>query len=146
MKKMLLSLVLCYYTTAMAQKIGVQDLSDHQELNYTFAFLEPHKVIFEKLYNQFLNLSIYPFNDWLATPENFSPTDGEDVLKSYIISVRTADLYSPLNKGKLFKIVGLYDPKILEIKETKYPYFTVTIEYGAYDQRQEKVFTLKGED
>jgi len=50
-----------------------------------------------------LFISIYPINDWLSTPNNFSPTDGEDVLNSYFISVKTADSYTNTNDSKLLK-------------------------------------------
>ena len=36
------------------------------------------------------------------------------------------------------------DPKVLEVKETKYPSFNIKIEYGPYNKREVKNFELKG--
>ena len=138
---MLLSLVLCYYAPTMAQEIRVLDLSDRTEMNYYFARIEHNTTNSKWLYNGGLNINIFLMIDDRATPIEFL----EDFVSSYIISVTPdGDYYS---WSKLFKIEGLYNPKILEIKEKEYaPYFTITIEYGDYNQREEKVFTLKGED
>jgi len=142
MKKPLLIISLLLCLSCIAQK--VKEISNNEEMNYTFAFLEPKKVIQKEFYNQFLFVSIYKINDWLSTPSDFSPTDGEDVLDSYFISTKTADSYSSVKDSKLFKIKNLYNSKIVEVKESKYPSFTIKIEYGVVGERKIEIFKFKG--
>ena len=142
MKKILLSLIFCYCAPAMAQEIGVLDLSDRTEMNYYFARVLDSTPNSKWIYKNALKVKIFEISDSKATPENLF--EGCEQLSSYLVSVvPDGDYYS---WSKLYKIEGFIIPKILEIKETKYPHFTVTIEYGAYAQREEKVFTLKGKD
>tara|TARA_R110002033_G_scaffold160943_3_gene197406 strand:+ start:687 stop:992 length:306 start_codon:yes stop_codon:yes gene_type:complete len=100
----------------------------------------------KELYNQNLYVTLFQLYDPHDTPVDFSPTDGYDILESYIISVRSSDLYSNKIDSKLYKISGLYVPKILEIKETKYPNFSIEIEYGFSDKRKTEVFKFEGVD
>lgn len=146
MKKISLIIILLLCINCKGQQPLIEDLSNNSELNYIFSFLEPQKVIYKEFYNQFLFIRIYPIDDWLSTPNNFSPTDGEDVLGSYFISVKTADSYSNINKGKLFKIEGMYNSKILEVKESKYPFFTIKVEYETEGKKRIKIYKFKGFD
>ena len=127
----------------MAQEIRVLDLSDRTEMNYYFARVLDSTFNSKWIYNYALEVKIFEISDSKATPENlFEGYDG--LLASYLVSVYPDDNY--YNWSKLYKIEGCMNSKILEIKETEYPYFTITIEYGVNGQREEKVFTLKGED
>ena len=145
MKNLIILIILSTISfSCQGQKIKEIDLSSNTEMNYVFAFLEPKKVIQKELYNHFLFISIYPINDWLSTPNNFSPTDGEDVLNSYFISVKTADSYTNTNDSKLFKITGFYDAKILEVQEEKYPNFMIKFQYGLIGEKKIKIFKFKG--
>lgn len=117
------------------------DLSGHSEMNYIFARIYDIKPISMELYGGGLFISVFQISDSKATPENFF--EGYDSsLSSYIISVKEdGDYYTG---SKLYKIEGLEAPKVLEIKETKYPKFTIKIEHGAYTKRKTDAFEFEG--
>ena len=78
--------------------------------------------------------------DSKVTPENFS--EGDEFLQSYMISVTPdGDYYT---NSKLYKIEGLCNPKILEIKETTFPKFLIKVEHGLFNDRKTKLFELEG--
>lgn len=131
-------------TNCKAQKPLLEDLSGEHLMNYTFAFIDKNKISTHELFNQNIYVTFYQVLDPHGTPEDFSPTDGYDVLESYIISIRSSDLYSKNIDSKLYKMKGLYTPKILEIKETKYPNFYIKIEHGIQNKRKIETYELEG--
>jgi len=63
-------------------------------------------------------------------------------LSSYFISVTTdGDYYSG---SKSFKIEGVYNPKIIEIKESSFPKFSVKIEHGPAKKRKTVLIEFEG--
>lgn len=146
MKKILLIITLGLFINCNAQKPLLKDLSRENLMNYTFAFIDTNKITKHELYNQSTYVTLYQVLDPHGTPENFSPTDGYDILESYIISVRSSDLYSKKIDSKLYKLKGLYSPKILEIKETKYPNFSIKLEHGFVNKRKIELFEFDGID
>jgi hypothetical protein len=138
MKKIILFLLVLFVTSSKAQI--VKDLSGNKKMNYIFARTSKD-VIEKELYNRGLFITIFKLSDSKATPDKYM----EGFLSSYIISVTPdGDYYYP--GSKLYKIEGFYNPKILEIKENKYPNFTIKIEYGSVGERKVKLFKFKGID
>lgn len=130
-------LFIFFFVNCKAQKI--KDLSSNQEMNYIFARIYT-KSITKELYDGILFVTIYEISDSNATPEDFS--EGEEFLYSYLISViPDGDYYS---YSKLYKVEGLINPKILEIKETIFPMFSIKIEHGDYKNRKIEVFEFEG--
>lgn len=127
-----------------AQQPLIEDLSNESKMNYTFALLDTKKTVTAELYNQILYVTIYQIYDPQATPDNFSPTDGDDVLESYIISVKSSDTYSSSSDSKLYKLKGLYNPKVIEVAEMNFPKFSIKIEYGRFENRKIEVFEFEG--
>jgi len=108
-------------------------------MNYVFARIYT-KSKTKELYNKGLFVTIYKMSDSKATPKERI----EDFLSSYIISVRPdGDYYS---YSKLYKIEGLIIPKIIEIKETVAPNFSIKIEHGSYrdNKRKMEIFEFEG--
>ena len=141
MKKTLLIFMIGFCFNCSAQRPVLEDLSSKSDLNYTLALIRTGKTIRKELYNGGLIVTIYQISDPKATPVSFSQ-DGEGFLDSYIISSISDDEYYATSK--LYKIKGVYNPKILEIKEMVYPKFLIKIEYGAFKKRQIKVFEFEG--
>ncbi len=102
-----------------AQK--VINYSQEEEINYIFSNLET-KIKNYFLFNKTINVRIYTMLDWKLKSKNI-----EDYQSSLFISI-TEDGETPLSK--LYKIEGLYAPKVLTIKELNYPEFEIEIEYG----------------
>jgi len=140
MKTTLVSLFILLYTGSVAQE-QIKDLSTEISSNYLLANIyETNKLSYEEIYKGAFFLRIYKMTDYYATPKNyFEGTD--EVVSSVLISVvPDGDYYTT---SKLYKIEMLYNPKIIEIKETIYPEFVITIESGSYSKRSVQKYTLK---
>ena len=142
MNKQLSTLIIFYFFTlnsCKSQEILVKDLSNEADMNYIFARINPTQTRSTILYNYGLFVNIYKFSDSKITLEK----EMEDFLSSYLVSVTPdGDYYS---YSKLYKIEGLYNPKIIEVKETEgLDKFKIKIEFGAYNNRQIQNFELEG--
>ncbi len=144
MKKILLTLGLLFCFSCKAQIPLVENLSSEKNMNYTFALIDLKSIVTKELYDEALYITVYKIYDPIATPKDFNPTDGHDVLDSYIISLKSSDTYINSNDSRLFKIKGVYNSKILEIKEISYPKFSIKIEYGVFNKRKVKSFEFTG--
>ena len=124
-----------------AQKVVVKDISNNVDMNYLFARLDSKDIFNQELWNGGQYVKVFKISDSKATPENyFEGTD--EVLTSLIIStVPDGDYYT---NSKLYKIEGLCNPTILEIKEEEQFRFSIKIEYGAFNKREVEVFELVG--
>ena len=139
MRKLLFILILTV-TACQSQNGKVIELSDNSEMNYIFARISLRKPIFKELYNRGLFATIFQISDSRITPEDFS--EGHEFLSSYIVSMSPdGDYYT---NSRLYKIEGLANPKIIEIKETTYPKFIIKIEHGVYDKRKIETFEFEG--
>lgn len=137
MKKVIftISLFLSFWSCS-AQVPVLKNMESNSEMNYIFARINPAHILQRELFNGGLYITVYSISDSNATPKN----NMEDFLTSYIISVvPDGDYYS---QSKLYKIEGLYNPKILQIKESKAPDFIIKIEYGAKEKMNTKIFEL----
>ena len=142
MKRQLSVFILLYFFTlnsCKSQEILVKDLANEVDMNYIFARINPTQISSTSLYNDGLFVNIYKLSDSKITPEKFM----EDFLSSYLVSViPDGDYYS---YSKLYKIEGLYNPKIIEVKETQGLFnFIIKIEFGIYNNRQIQNFELEG--
>jgi len=141
MKKVIFILILCLtFWSCSSQEILVKNLDDNSEMNYIFSRINPTTIYKDELYKGGLYITIYEMSDSKATPKERI----EDFLSSYIISVRPdSDYYS---YSKLYKIEGLIIPKIIEIKETVAPNFSIKIEHGSYrdNKRKMEIFEFEG--
>jgi hypothetical protein len=142
MKRQLSVFILLYFFTlnsCKSQEILVKDLANEVDMNYIFARINPTQISSTSLYNNGLFVNIYKLSDSKITPEKFK----EDFLSSYLVSViPDGDYYS---YSKLYKIEGLYNPKIIEVKETQGLFnFIIKIEFGIYNNRQIQNFELEG--
>jgi len=140
-KVTLIFLLILVSVSCKGQEIKIIDLSEESEMNYIFARISNSKAISKWLYKYSLGISIFELSDSKATPEElFEGYDG--LVTSYIISIYPDDNY--YNWSKLYKIQGLVNPEILEIKETEYPNFIVKIEHGFFDRRIINDFKIIG--
>ena len=132
----LLSTISCQ---AQRREVKVIEFNkQYDDMKYIFARISPSKSILKELYNGGLFARIFQLSDSKVTPTEYM----EDFLSSYIISVtEDGDYYT---ESKLYKIEGMYDPKVLEVKETNYPSFIIKIEYGPNNKKEVKNFELKG--
>ena len=140
MKKITAILLFLVFISCKAQLPKVKNLSNNQQLNYIFANIFPKEIMRKELYRGGLFVTIFQISDSKATPKDYFE-DGHEILYSLIISVAPDGEYTD---SRLYKIEGLYNPKIEEIKETKYPKFSVKIEYGPYDKRKIELFEFEG--
>ena len=142
MKKVMTILLFLAFISCNAQLPKVKNLSNDQQLSYIFANIFPKEIIKKELYNQGLYVTIYKMSDSKATPKNYFG-DGHEVLYSLIVSVAPDGEYS---NSALYKIEGLIIPKVLEIKETTAPNFSVKIEHGSYrdNKRKIEIFEFEG--
>lgn len=141
MKKVIAFLFVFFALICNAQNdIKVTALTPNTELNYIISNL----LVCEKkasLYNGAFYVDLFLMSDSKATPSEFSPESCE-ILYSFLVSIKPdGDYYS---WSKLYKIEGMYDPKIVEIIEIKYPSFYVKIEHGAFDDRNVELFEFSG--
>ena len=142
-KQLLVFILLCSYTlnSCISQEIVVKDLADEVNMNYLFSRINPTQISSTSLYNNGLYVTIYKLSDSKITPEKFM----EDFLSSYLVSViPDGDYYS---YSKLYKIEGLYNPKVIEVKETQGLFkFIIKIEFGIYNNRNRQIqdFELEG--
>ncbi len=122
-----------------AQKNELYEFSNNAEMNYIFSRISKDKPLMKVLYDGGLFITIFKISDSKATPSKYL----EDFVSSYIISVTPdGDYYS---WSKLYKLEGLYNSKILEIKETNYPYFMIKVEHGVLGKEIVEIFKLQGE-
>ncbi|MBN4047103.1 hypothetical protein JYU05_01000 [bacterium AH-315-P13] len=143
MKKVIALFVFSFFLlSCSSQEILVRNLDYNSEMNYIFSRINPTTIYKEGLYNGGVFVTVYKMSDSKTTPEDYS--EGHEFLSSLIISVTPdGDYYS---YSKLYKIEGLIIPKVLEIKETTAPNFSVKIEHGSYrdNKRKTKTFNFKG--
>jgi len=142
MKKLVLILTLLTIN-CNSQELKVIELveEEYSEMKYIFARIVPEFTVQKELYKGGLFLTIFLISDSKATPEKIFPGT-EEFLDSYFVSItEDGDYYSG---SKLYKIEGLINPKILEIKETNYPKFYIKIEHGFNKNKRIKLFEFKG--
>lgn len=144
MKYIIISFALIVFLSCKAQEPLLLDISDNGTMNYTFAFVSKEGIQIKTLYNETLYIKIFKVLDPHATPDDFSPTDGQDILESYFISVKSSDLYSKNIDSNLYKLEGFYRPKILRIIEIDYPKFKIEVEHFENMRRKVDVFKFKG--
>lgn len=127
------------FLNCKAQSIIVKDVSNNQNLNYILSNLELEKTFKSELWNEAIYLKAYTITDSKATSKDFSE-GSDEILSSLLISLTPdRDYYTNSN---LYKIEGIYNPKILEITELNYPEFSIKIEYGNYNERITEVINL----
>ncbi len=142
MKKTVFILVILFSISCASQKQIVKDLSSSSDSNYILANIYKTLYNSHSLYKNSFYLRAYLMSDSKSTPENYSEGTDE-VASSILISVKPdGDYYTT---SKLYKIEMLYNPKIIEIKETGYPEFIVAIESGSPSNRSTQRHTLKAE-
>jgi hypothetical protein len=140
MKKFILLLILANIS-CKGQEAKKIDLSNKSEMNYIFARISNSKPTSKWIYNYGLHINIFKLSDSKATKKSlFEGYDG--IVASYMISIAPDGNY--YTWSKLYKIEALVNPKILEIKETKYPNFILKIEEGFYDNRKVRKFKIVG--
>ena len=140
MKKITAILLFLVFISCKAQLPKVKNLSNNQQLNYIFANIFPKEIMRKELYRGGLFVTIFQISDSKGTPKDYFE-DGHEILYSLIISVEPDGAYTD---SRLYKIEGLYNHKIEEIKETKYPKFSIKIEHGFYDKRKIELFEFEG--
>ncbi len=141
MKKNIFILFILFQIGCFGQKPIIKDLSKETLSNYFLANIyETNKLSFEEIYKGAFFLRIYKMTDPKATPENYSEGTHE-VVSSILISVVPDDV--DYTTSKLYKIEMLSNPKIVEIKETTYPEFVVSIESGIKTKRSVQHYTFK---
>ncbi|PWK20941.1 hypothetical protein [Xanthomarina spongicola] len=140
-KTITILLLMLFCLSCKAQKVVVKDISNNVDMNYLFARLDSKDIFNQELWNGGQYVKVFKISDSKATPEKyFEGTD--EVLTSLIIStVPDGDYYT---NSKLYKIEGLCNPTILEIKEEEQFRFSIKIEYGAFNEREVEVFELVG--
>lgn len=132
--------IMCGINSCKAQKLNTKELSSNFDMNYVLARIFPNSLVSKQLYKDSQFLTIFKISDSKITPENYS--EGDEFLISYFISVAPdGDSYT---NSKLYKIEGLINPKITEIKETTFPNFSIKIEHGSYDKRKVENLNFKG--
>ncbi|WP_299834911.1 hypothetical protein [uncultured Tenacibaculum sp.] len=119
------------------------DLSSSEvKMNYIFSRMYKEKPLHKDLFNKKLFLAVYKFSDSKISKGN-AISETHEFLDSFLISISPdGDGYSA---SKLYKIEGVYNPKIIEIKEGKYPLFTITVAHGTAGNRKTESFQFKGE-
>ncbi len=138
MRALYFTLSLLSFLSCSSQKALVKNLDFDSEMNYIFSRINTSTVLKEELYNGGLYVKVFQISDSKATPKKYL----EDFLSSFIISVTPdGDYYS---YSKLYKIEGIYNPKILEIKETNAPKFSIKIEYGPAKNRKIELLNFDG--
>ncbi|SFT43541.1 hypothetical protein SAMN04489724_0743 [Algoriphagus locisalis] len=132
-KVILFALSSLFLIDCNAQSNAVQDLSDEKSLSYVLATIEEVVYSNHELYNRSFFVNVYIMSDSKATPEGyFEGYDG--VLSSVLVSIAPdGDYYTA---SQLYKIEGILNPKILEMKETSYPEFVLSIEHGEATSRK----------
>lgn len=132
-----------FFINCKAQNLDVINISSKSDINYMLANIRVDNIVEKELWEGDQFVKIFRMKDSKATPEDyFEGYDG--VLESLIISsMPDGDYYT---NSKLYKIEGLCSPKILEIKETNYPKFSIKIEHGFLDKRKIETFILEGVD
>ena len=140
--KTLFVVIFCCFGLRLEAQKNVHELSDSEsQMNYVFSRIYNEKPIFKSLFNSSLYISIFRYSDSKINNESLN-SETEEFYDSYLISISPdGDYYT---KSKLFKIKKLFNPKILEIKEEKYPNFKVKIESGLSNHRKVTSYQLKG--
>lgn len=124
-----LLLLFVVITSCNAQKVN-KISSDNEK--YILANIYKINYSFYNLYNSSFFVNVYAMFDSKATlQEDFEGTD--EVLSSILISIMPdGDYYTT---SKLYKIERLLQPKVLEINETTFPKFKITVEHGKSGDR-----------
>jgi len=132
---------LFFFIRCTSQNIKIKDYTNTAEMSYFFARINPTNIITKELYDRGLYIKVFEISDSKATPENsFDETD--EFLSSYIISiVPDGDYYT---SSKLYKLEGLLNPKIIEIRKEIYPNFLIIIESGTFKTKKIETFKFNG--
>ena len=141
MKKITTILLFLAFLSCKAQYAPkLIDLSQNYEVNYILANIW-QEATHKELYNGGLYVKTFVMGDSKATPEGLF--EGYDaIISSLLISVvPDGDYYT---SSKLYKIERLIRPKVLEIKETTYPKFSIKIEHGSAKKRKIELFEFEG--
>ncbi|WP_299673062.1 hypothetical protein [uncultured Tenacibaculum sp.] len=111
-------------------------------MNYIFSSMYSTQPLHKELFNNSLFLSVYKFSDSkLSKGKMISESD--EFMSSYMVSVTPdGDRYTG---SKLYKIEGVFNPKIIKVEEDKYPFFTIKVEHGLKSDRKTESFQFKGE-
>lgn len=135
MKKILLLYIILISSICSAQ---IEEISDSSS-KYILANIYRTDYLNHQIYNRSLFLNVFTINDSKGTFDNsFKETD--EIFSAIIISISPdGDYYT---SSKLYKIRELIFPKILSIKETKYPEFIIKIESGMKNNRTIKDFKI----
>ena len=137
MKKILSIIIIAIsYSSCLSQNIIVKDLSSSSGLNYILSNIWEETIIGKELWNGGQYVKIFKISDSKVTPEEYFQVTGEILSSLIISSTPDGDYYTT---SKLYKIEGIYNPKVLEIKEEKYPIFSVKFEHGFYGKRKTEV-------
>ena len=140
MRKFILILIFATLS-CKGQEVKKIDLSGESEMNYIFARISNSKPNSKWLYNYGLHVNIFKLSDSKATPKGqFKEYHGS--LVSYLVSIAPDGDYYVWSK--LYKIEGLLNPKIIEIKELTYPKFLIKIEHGSYNNRLTDLIEIIG--
>ena len=130
-----LSIIMIYSCSAQR----VKELTEQNNTIYILANIYKVNYSFYSLYNSFF-VNVYSVHDSRVTlDKDFEGTD--EVLSSILVSVfPDGDFYET---SKLFKIERVLDPKVIEIKETTFPKFIISIEDGLASDRKIKEYVIE---
>ena len=129
------------FTNCLAQNKVIQNLDSKVELKYVLANINLDETKAVSLWNGGQYIKIYKIKDSKATPANeFNGYDG--VLESiYISSMPDGDYYT---SSALYKIEGLLNPKIIDVKEGDEFKFIISLEHGPAKDRKTASYTFEG--
>lgn len=136
-----LSIFLFFLISAISCKSqeGYIEINHNEDLKYYLSSINELNVNSYSMYSNAVFLKIFIMDDSKATPDDFF--EGYDgILQSLLITINPdGDYYT---QSKLFKIEGVLNPQIVEIKELEYPNFKIVIEIGNVNDRVQKSFDL----
>lgn len=146
MKRILLSVVLIAFTLTNIFSCKAQgnviELTSNEDLNYYLSNIAEVNANSYSLFSDAIFINVITVHDSKATPDNyFEGYDG--LLQSVLITINPdGDYYT---KSKLIKIEGLEAPKLITIKEQKFPNFEITLEIGPFNKRVTKPFIFQAD-
>ena len=133
MKTIFLGSLLFYIVGCNAQSNLVKDISEEKKTNYFLAVLDIDKTKQFRLNKGDFYVKTYIIYDSNATKEeHFEEYDG--VIQSVLISIiPDGDYYTD---SKLFKIEGLYNPRVLSVNKTEDENYVISIESGLSNKKK----------
>ena len=135
-----LTILLTVFLSCTSQNVTLKSLDSLNEMNYIFSRINPSNIIQKDLFGRSTFVKIFEISDSKITPETF--LEGHEFFISYFISVNPdGDYYS---YSKLFKLEGLINPIVKEIKEISAPDFSIKIEHGTDSNRKMETIKLEG--